>query len=147
ARAWLRQDRPLPALSAAARRPQDAVGRGTRPAAYPPRSGHRVLARGPPPMNTAAEPRQPRAFDPADPSLIEEPLAEEPLGEREPEAGFGEQAEAQSLARPTQADLAQRGLRWGAVLICALAGAAALGLGASFARLVSAALVRQDWVG
>jgi putative membrane protein len=98
-------------------------------------------------VNNAAEPRQPRAFDPADPSLVEEPLVEEPLIRRDPEAEFGEGTPAPSLVRPTQADLAQRGLRWGAVLICALAGAAALGLGASFARLVSAALVRPDWVG
>src|SRR6185369_1602217 len=33
------------------------------------------------------------------------------------------------------------------VLASALAGAALLGIGAWFARLVSAALVREDWVG
>jgi len=33
------------------------------------------------------------------------------------------------------------------MLICALAGAAALGASASFARLVTAALVREDWIG
>ena len=51
------------------------------------------------------------------------------------------------LARPTLADLGERGLRWGTLLVSALAGAAALGIAAWFARLVSAALVREDWLG
>ena len=51
------------------------------------------------------------------------------------------------IARPTLADLGQRGLRWGTLLVSALAGAALLGAGAWFARLVSAALVRDDWLG
>ena len=38
-------------------------------------------------------------------------------------------------------------MRWGSILAGALAGAAALGAAAWFARLVSAALVRDDWVG
>jgi len=97
-------------------------------------------------MNSPAEPRQPRAFDPSDANLIEEPLTD-----REPQAVAEDCAqptpEPQDLARPTLTDLTQRGLRWGAMLICALAGAAALGASASFARLVTAALVREDWIG
>ena len=97
-------------------------------------------------MNSPAEPRQPRAFDPSDANLIEEPLTD-----REPQAVAEDCAqptpEPQDLARPTLGDLTQRGLRWGAMLICALAGAAALGASASFARLVTAALVREDWIG
>ena len=97
-------------------------------------------------MNSPAEPRQPRAFDPSDANLIEEPLTD-----REPQAVAEDCAqptpEPQYLARPTLTDLTQRGLRWGAMLICALAGAAALGASASFARLVTAALVREDWIG
>ena len=97
-------------------------------------------------MNSPAEPRQPRAFDPSDANLIEEPLTD-----REPQAVAKDCAqptpEPQDLARPTLTDLTQRGLRWGAMLICALAGAAALGASASFARLVTAALVREDWIG
>jgi putative membrane protein len=96
-------------------------------------------------MNIPAEPRQPRAFDPSDASLIEEPLTNP-----EPEAAASERAhatDAQGLARPTLTDLTERGLRWGTVLICALAGAAVLGASASFARLVAAALMREDWIG
>jgi putative membrane protein len=97
-------------------------------------------------MSVAEEPRQPRAFDPDDPSIVEEPVAA-----AEPEAVVADAAaptaEAAGLFRPTLADLGQRGLRWGALLVSALAGAAALGVAAWFARLVSAALVREDWVG
>ena len=96
-------------------------------------------------MTTTAEPRQPRAFDPGDPNLLAE-------GEPEPEAGVGERAlpadtAATAVTRPTLAGLGRRGLRWGAVLVSALAGAAALSAGASFARLVSVALMRKDWIG
>ena len=97
-------------------------------------------------MSVASEPRTPRAFDPSDPSIVEEPIAA-----AEPEASAAEaaapMAEAGGLTRPTLADLGQRGLRWGALLLSALAGAAALGAAAWFARLVSAALVREDWIG
>jgi putative membrane protein len=92
-------------------------------------------------MSVTQEPRQPRAFDPGDPSIVEEPIAAV-----EPEAAAAEaaapMADAQGASRPTLADLGQRGLRWGALLASALAGAAALGAAAWFARLVSAALVR-----
>jgi putative membrane protein len=96
-------------------------------------------------MSTPAEPRQPRAFDPRDPSLIAEPVdGASEVGARE---GAAAAADEPGVARPTLADLTQRGLRWGAVLIGALAGAAALGAAASLARLVSAALAREDWIG
>jgi putative membrane protein len=93
-----------------------------------------------------SEPRKPRVFDPGDPAIVEEPAASA-------EADIGaEQTIAPAIAasrtvRPTLAALGQRGLRWGTVLASALAGAALLGMGAWFARLVSAALVREDWVG
>src|SRR4029077_17209327 len=96
-------------------------------------------------MSVASEPRKPRAFDPDDPSVVEEPAAA-----AEPQAAAAEAAataDDSGLARPTLADLGQRGLRWGALLLSALAGAAVLGAAAWFARLVSAALVREDWVG
>jgi putative membrane protein len=91
-----------------------------------------------------SEPRKPRVFDPGDPAIVEEPAAS-----AEADAG-AEQAAAPAdsrAVRPTLADLGQRGLRWGTVLVSALVGAALLGIGAWFARLVSAALVREDWVG
>jgi putative membrane protein len=92
---------------------------------------------------TGEEPRKPRVFEPGDPSLVVEP---------EPAIGPGSEAAPSDalpapLARPTLADLGRSGLRWGAVLAASLAGAAALGAVAWFARLVSAALAREDWVG
>jgi putative membrane protein len=94
---------------------------------------------------SAAEPRRPRAFDPGDPAVVEErPESVEAGPDLQPAASA---ADAQQTVRPTLADLGQRGLRWGVLLAAALAGAALLGAGAWFARLVSAALVRHDWVG
>ncbi len=121
---------------------ESSLGRGAGAAAHPARPRHRVPDRGPPHMS--AEPRKPRVFDPADPAIVEEPAprAEADLGVSPPPEG-----ETQPTVRPTLADLGQRGLKWGTILAAALAGAAFLGLCAWFARLVSAALVRQDWVG
>ena len=90
-------------------------------------------------MNT--EPRQPRAFKLDDPALVTEPELETA------EAIPGEPPDTATLARPTFADVGRRSLRWGALLLTALAGAASLGLAAWFARFVSAALARDDWVG
>jgi putative membrane protein len=90
-------------------------------------------------MNT--EPRQPRAFKLDDPDLVTEPELETA------EAIPGEPLDTGPLARPTFADVGRRSLRWGALLLTALAGAASLGLAAWFARFVSAALARDDWVG
>ena len=92
-----------------------------------------------------SEPRKPRVFDPADPAIVEEPAAAAETA-REGTAAATPPAGGPTV-RPTLADLGQRGLRWGMVLATALAGAALLGIGAWFARLVSAALVREDWVG
>jgi putative membrane protein len=97
-------------------------------------------------MSAQTEPRQPRAFDPRDPAIVEEPAPIEPPPAVAGEAGTDAAADA-PMARPTLADLGRRGLRWGTLLVSALAGAAALGAAAWFARLVSAALVREDWVG
>jgi putative membrane protein len=94
-------------------------------------------------MSAASDPRQPRVFAPDDPALIVEaspPDAQEAAGGEE--TGDGGQ-----LARPTLAELGRRGLRWGALLVSALAGAALLGVVAWFARFVSAALARDDWMG
>src|SRR5262245_14264821 len=98
-------------------------------------------------MSVAQEPRQPRAFDPGDPSIVEEPIGTADPGDVAPEAATPAAEPSGGTVRPTLADLGQRGLRWGALLVSALAGAAALGIAAWFARLVSAALVREDWLG
>ena len=96
-------------------------------------------------MSATAEPRKPRVFDPGDPAVVEEPPAS---AEEHAEAhAAAPDADTAQTTRPTLADLGQRGLRWGGILVSALAGAAVMGASAWFARLVSAALARQDWVG
>jgi putative membrane protein len=95
-------------------------------------------------MNAPSEPRRPQAFDPDDPAVIVEPEPED-AGVLPP--GSQPDASGPAVARPTLADLGQRGLRWGTVLLAALAGAGLLGVAAWFARLVSAAFVREDWMG
>jgi len=90
------------------------------------------------------EPRRPQVFPADDPSLVSEPAPE--VDAPADAAGAPAASDAQ-LARPTLADLGERGLRWGTLLVSALAGAAMLGIAAWFARLVSAALVREDWLG
>jgi len=93
-----------------------------------------------------SETRKPRVFDPADPAIVEEPPTSAGTDADMQEAA-ARAVDGGQTVRPTLADLGQRGLRWGMVLASALAGAALLGIGAWFARLVSAALVREDWVG
>lgn len=95
-------------------------------------------------MSATPEPRRPRVFAPDDPALVAEPSVGEPSSAETGEAPAGGEI---GLARPTLVDLSSRGLRWGMLLASALAGAACLGLAAWFARFVSAALARDDWVG
>ena len=94
-------------------------------------------------MSPPVQRREPRSFAPDDPAIVIEPTAESQPAAVAPEAGTDDL----ELVRPTLADLGRRGLRWGALLATALAGASALALGAWFARFVSAALAREDWVG
>jgi putative membrane protein len=93
-------------------------------------------------MTVAPEARRPQAFEPNDPSLVAEtpPEASAPDGLEPP-------APEEAAARPTLAQLRDRGLRWGMLLVSALLGAACLGVAAWFMRVVSAALTRDDWIG
>ena len=99
--------------------------------------------------------RRPRAFAPDDPALKfrepAEPLSEPGLGAGNatdrPDASLpGESDSAASTGRPTVTDR-KRGIGWGGILFSALSGLFLLGLSAWFARLVSAALARDDIVG
>src|SRR5262245_30285380 len=88
----------------------------------------------------STEPRQPRAFKVDDPALVREP-------ELSPvEEGIQATPDAAVVVRPTLADVGRRSLRWGGMLLAALTGAASLALTAWFARFVSAALARDDWI-
>lgn len=84
------------------------------------------------------KPRAPQVFE------IDEAIVE-PVAEARADA-----ADAPDLApvrvRPTAADVGA-GIRWGAILLSAMAGLASIAAALAFARFVSAALERQDWIG
>lgn len=99
--------------------------------------------------------RRPRAFAPDDPALkvsdpVDLPVEAVPGTAKAEEGGDPTAASADGevadSGRPTVADL-KRGFGWGGLLLSALTGLFLLGLGAWFARLVSAALARNDIVG
>jgi putative membrane protein len=83
--------------------------------------------------------RKPQTFRADDPALGAAEAAAWSDGQEPACAG-----DAPDVAGPP---LEERGLHWGKLLFAALTGAALLGACASFARLVSAALAREDWVG
>jgi putative membrane protein len=86
--------------------------------------------------------RKPAVFDADDPDLVRP----------EPEAAAGTPIDGKppapegKLALPTRADVA-RGFRWGTLLVASMASLAALAASLSFARFVSIALARDDWLG
>ncbi len=111
-------------------------------------------------MTTSDPRRRPRVFAPDDPALkVSEPIemATDPLpGDANHAANHAADPPTATTAsgagdvatggRPTVADL-KRGFGWGGLLFSALSGLFLLGVGAWFARLVSAALARDDIVG
>lgn len=109
-------------------------------------------------MTKPTEPRQPRVFRPDDPSLVVvEPLPEPPP--RRKPAGSAEAAASadggkSSAAAPPASSAARtlrgevgRGIRWGTLLFSTLTALAGLAAGLWFARFVSVALAREDWIG
>lgn len=91
-------------------------------------------------MSASDEPRRPRAFLPDDPKLQQEDAAPADVTFAAPDAALREHR------IPTGAEMA-KGFRWGAIFLSAMAGLATLAIGVWFARFVSVALERQDWVG
>lgn len=88
-------------------------------------------------------PRRPQVFEPSDPRVLP--------GEPEPElqASGAEPADARRpspLALPDRAGVG-RGIRWGGILLSAMLGLALLAASLSFARFVSDAVLRDDWIG
>lgn len=102
-----------------------------KPTSPRPTSSTQAPPKGPPP-------REPRVFE-VDDAVIEEPASVRAEATDAPVAG-------PIRVRPT-ADEIGAGIRWGAILLSAMAGLAALAAGLAFARFVSTALERQDWIG
>jgi len=82
--------------------------------------------------------RGPQVFD-VNEAVIEAPSATRAEASDRPREG-------EIRVRPT-ADEIGSGIRWGAILISAMAGLAAMAASLAFARFVYAALARQDWIG
>ncbi|MEO0618758.1 MAG: TIGR01620 family protein [Pseudomonadota bacterium] len=100
-----------------------------------------------PHMNTASH-RKPRSFDPEE-TVVEEPISHRDQDglddETDPTAHAGAHGDAQ-FQTPTIADL-KRGFRWGALFFAAASALVGIALSLWFARLVSVALARDDWIG
>jgi putative membrane protein len=91
---------------------------------------------------TNSDPRRPRAFSPSEAEIIE-PVADE--------AGFPDEAPLRpaspiGLQLPTFEDIG-RGLHWGTWLFSAMGALASIAFGVWFARFVSVAVAREDWIG
>jgi putative membrane protein len=91
-------------------------------------------------------PRQPRVFK-IDDAIVED--SGEPLGEGAPGGGrvTSRREVATETPRRLTANDINRGIRWGSVMLSAMAGLASLAAGLWFTRFVSVALERNDWVG
>jgi putative membrane protein len=90
-------------------------------------------------MNEHARSRKPRAFSPDDPGVVQ-PAPEPSPEDAAPPTSPG------SITLPDRAAVG-RGFAWGTLLLSAFGALAALAASLSFARFVSIALAREDWIG
>ena len=93
--------------------------------------------------NQAPPPRAPRAFKIDDPAIE---LAEEDVFAAAPEGSPPASAAGEERRGLSAGDL-KRGIRWGGLFLSAMAALASLAAALWFARFVSVALNRQDWLG
>jgi putative membrane protein len=91
----------------------------------------------------SAPPRAPRVFKLDDPALQAEPAEDVFADTGAATSQRGEIATQRSL---TASDL-DRGVRWGGLMLSAMASLASLAAGLWFTRFVSVALERDDWAG
>lgn len=108
-------------------------------------------------MSQTPERRRPRVFSADDPhldlSVEPEARSDAVADELAGTAGTGrssasdEAGEQGELGKRATAADKSSAIGWGGILVSALTGLVTLGIGAWFARLVSAALDRADWVG
>lgn len=89
-------------------------------------------------MSKPSSPRRPRVFAPDDPAVVDAPP---PARDVQPDDD-GDEAPPATVVPARRASLG-----WGSVLVSAFLGLAALAASVTFARFVSAALLRDDWIG
>lgn len=84
-------------------------------------------------------PRRPRVFAPDDPDLVVDADSQS--------TAHGDAAAAAAAHGARLGEPGRRGLRWGWVLVTALAGAATLSIVAWLTGFIAVALARDDWIG
>lgn len=95
------------------------------------------------PPNAPRPERRPEAFDPDDPKLtIDAAIVEQPWPDKRGD-GFGSSTPALPLDQPQR----RRGGRWGALLAASLSALFSIAAALWFARFVSIAIERNDWLG
>ncbi len=94
-------------------------------------------------MTQPSSPRKPRAFSTDDPGIVSPPggVDLQDLEDIGPLEAFGE-----IRVRPTVQEL-RSGMRWGGLFLAAMSALAGLAASLAFARFVSTAMERQDWIG
>lgn len=96
-------------------------------------------------MSANTDPRRPRAFSPDDAEIIE-PVTEAAATDRMADGPPPKPTLPAGLQLPTFDDVG-RGIRWGTWLLTAMSALASIAFGVWFARFVSVALAREDWIG
>ena len=93
-------------------------------------------------MTASTDPRRPRAFSPSEAEIVEPATASTgTAGTMPPRPTM-----PAGLQLPTFDDMG-RGIRWGAILFSAMGALASIAFGVWFARFVSVAVAREDWLG
>lgn len=84
--------------------------------------------------------RKPHAVDPDDPTV-------ELVSEIEAPSPSEDTVVDTTATVPQTSAAVRRGIRWGGLLIAAMAGLAGLAMSLSFAQFVASVVVRDDWIG
>ncbi len=92
---------------------------------------------------TTPKTRKPRVFAPDDPALVIEPDTENVTDDETPAR---QSAAPATRGLPTAAEV-KHGIRWGAMLLSAMAALTALAAGLAWTRFISQAVARNDWIG
>jgi putative membrane protein len=95
-------------------------------------------------MMSPSDPRRPRAFSASEAEIIE-PVTTAPASDAN-DAAQSRPGLPIGLQIPNFDDVG-RGIRWGAWLLSAMTALASIAFGVWFARFVSVALARDDWIG
>ena len=97
-------------------------------------------------MTSPSDPRRPRAFSASEAEIIEPATAPSSRGIGTGDGAPSRPALPVGLQIPSFDDVG-RGIRWGAWLLSAMGTLASIAFGVWFARFVSVALTRDDWIG